>query len=181
MKKEIFIIALILFTGGCSSSKNINKGKKTDISFLESYFDKELIDCLASADSIKAFILNPDIEVKDSTLAYRGFYVVTHPAPTVLNKKQSQKLSKIVFNKNYYYHEKYFKRCTFIPDIGFRFYANNGTYADILIAFYCDEWMFVKDKKYSKNSERPRKKLLSLIQEIFLDDEYFKRISGNKK
>ena len=148
-----------------------------DVSFLELYFDKKTVDVLKKIRNVESYLLNPELKHKDS--ASFNNYTVIKP-PIKLTETQVTELQKILMNENNYQQDKIVKNCTFLPDVGFRCYANDSTFVDILVAFYCDDWLFASGKKqYNKDCSKARKSLVYLAKDIYTNDNYIQKLSDN--
>lgn len=133
---------------------------------------------LLEADSVVAFLLDPEGSNNAGNGKFNGFPLVNEPKKLTL--AQSNYLRQLISNPAYYPESSFIKNCTFLPDVGFRFYGKHNkktNHADLLIAFYCDDWLFTDGtKKITKDSKSARMELLRFIQQIFPGDEYLKKI-----
>ena len=81
-----------------------------------------------------------------------------------------QELSSIIDNPNTYFRYEVPPDCLFRPGVAFRF-KDKKTKVDLLVCFSCSELRYYMDGKVVGQSFFQSKKLLSLVKELFPDDE----------
>tara|TARA_Y100000588_G_scaffold135469_1_gene149014 strand:+ start:1365 stop:1751 length:387 start_codon:yes stop_codon:yes gene_type:complete len=81
-----------------------------------------------------------------------------------------QELSSIIDNPNTYFRYEVPPDCLFRPGVAFRF-KDKRTKVDLLVCFSCSELRYYMDGKVVGQSFFQSKKLLSLVKELFPDDE----------
>jgi len=81
-----------------------------------------------------------------------------------------QELSSIIDNPNTYFRYEVPPDCLFRPGVAFRF-KDKKTKVDLLVCFSCSEFRYYLDGKVVGQSFFQSKKLLSLVKELFPDDE----------
>jgi len=161
MKKMSLLMLTICFTiiTGCMANSN-----------------KKAVSIFKDVKNVESYLLNPELKSTDST-SFHGYTIINPPVQ--LNEKQLSELQNILLNKNNNQQDKFVKSCTFLPDVGFRCYTNDSTFTDILVAFYCDDWMFVSgEKQYLKDCSKARKSLVRLVKDIYKEDNYIQKLSN---
>jgi hypothetical protein len=159
------------------SNSVINKHdmQKFTYGHLEEKFGFEISRNIMESDSVVVYVLDPQKSSFDSARIFNKFLIID--TPVILENQYVVKLTEIINNKNFYKSSQLAKNCTFLPDIGFRFFRNKNYYTDVLIAFYCDEWLFVSGKnQVYADSRLARQQLIELIRTIRPNDEYFKQL-----
>ena len=146
---------------------------------LEQRFGADIAQTILQAGTVSAYVLDPEKAPPAGSNTFNGFAVVQEQEK--LSAPLSKKLLAILSAPKHHLESRLAKNCTFLPDIGFRLLrTENGKsdYVDVLVAFYCDDWMF-KDSngsRYIRDCAPARKELLELVRKIFPGDEYFKRL-----
>ena len=125
-----------------------------------------LKDLEKKVHKVQAFILDPEADVRDSLQSFNGFTVVRQLDSLQLNHQDT--LLKIITDTTNYPIIKSVKNCTFLPDVGYRLYRMDSTFTDLLIAFYCNDWMFIRaDKRVIRDCQKARQALLKVTRQIF--------------
>ncbi|MCC6461241.1 MAG: hypothetical protein IT260_12270 [Saprospiraceae bacterium] len=150
---------------------------------LEQRFGAALAQNILQAGTVSVFALDPEKKPSDSSSVFNGFAVVQKQEK--LSAPLRKKLIDIINNPNNHVESRLAKNCTFLPDIGFRFSrVENGktAYSDVLVAFYCDDWMFRDGaNRQIRDCAVARKELLELARKIFPGDAYFKQLPLRNK
>ena len=162
----VVIISIITLSSKCNTG---NKEGSNNMNF------NKVSEQLATTDKISVFLLNPKKKVTDGTNSFCNYLVIDEIINIDIEKREI--LKKIILSKDFYSQSDIVKNCTFFPDIGFRFFTKSKT-VDLLIAYYCDEWLIISNKKQIRNDcSKTRKELLQLTKSIFPHDEYIQNIS----
>jgi len=183
--KMAVLLALVcsIFVGCvCASMSNQKSNSKVvepkaGISFLELYFDETMVSTLTDIKKVESYLLNPGLK-DTSALSFHRYSVIN--TPVKLSENQIYLLQDILSNKDNYQQDSIVKSCTFLPDVAFRCYVNDSIFTDILVAYYCDDWLFISEKKqYYKDCSKARKALVYLAKDIYKEDNYIQKLSDN--
>ncbi len=148
-------------------------------SLIKNQFGEKTAKQIKNINTVSAFLLNPEKESEDTTRLFNGFFVVDK-VPKLQDVEQKL-IMDILQNKKIITDSRLAKNCTFLPDIGFRIYAKDKSYTDILVAFYCNDWLLINnEKRVITDCQSIRKELLELATKTFPEDEYLRSISPEK-
>ena len=166
MKIKILILMIFSLTVSLKQCDK-NSNKKMDI--------KTIKEDLIKAEKVSVFLLNPEQKPNNDEEAFCNFTIVDKIEN--LDTKNRKTLYKIITSNDFYTNSETVKNCTFLPDIGFRIYMEKNKTVDLLIAFYCDEWLLkIKDDEIISDFSKIRSDLLELSKNIFPSDDYLKKI-----
>lgn len=135
------------------------------------------VDNILRSTVFRAYLLNPMVDTASGSESFRGYSVVAasdslavradNPLLASLRTMRSVPCDTLVSN------------CTFLPDLAFRLRLPNGQLADVLIAFYCDEWRICYNERvYQASCPAVRNALLKYAQGLFPKDEYVRRLGS---
>ena len=96
-------------------------------------------------------------------------YAITSDA-AALNSDSRKELSSIIEDHDTYFRHSIPIDCSFRPGVAFRF-QDKKTNVDLLVCFSCNELRYYLDEKVVGQSFFKSKKLLSMVKELFPDDE----------
>ncbi|MEO1410570.1 MAG: hypothetical protein AAFW73_11865 [Bacteroidota bacterium] len=145
------------------------------LDYLKANFGAKIAERMVAADSISAFLLNPEESSNDSSKLFNGYLIVDRVEQ--LESPKQQLLLDLLKGKEIKVAGAQLKNCTFLPDVGFRLHVEKEQYTDLLIAFYCDDWLLINANKQVRTDCRLlRPDLLSVARESFPDDAYLRSI-----
>ena len=125
--------------------------------------DNVFFNGISECDSATAYLLYPESSDTAPALVFRAFEVIGRPQK--LNKFHKEEFSLIIREPSK--PNDLIISCTFLPDIGFRFFKDKQE-TDVLIAFYCDEWLFAKDSVMNSGScSHVHQELVRLSKRLF--------------
>lgn len=151
------------------------KNMETVYDYLQKQLSTSIAEQLINTDTISAFLLNPEEETNDTTNLFNGFLIIDKVSQ--LKEKEQKSMTDIIKNKKIQIDSTLVNNCTFLPDIGFRFYNENKSHTDILIAFYCNDWLFINNEtRIIMDCEPIRKDLLDLAKNSFPNDKYLNNL-----
>lgn len=118
---------------------------------------------IQNADSVHILLLNPELKDKNG---FNGYKILKQKA--YLSPKQLTYFVNILSDSLNFVKSKEAKNCTFLPDIGIKFYSQENKDLEVLIATYCDVInLHYKDSTYSFSCDKTHKQNEKILKEVF--------------
>jgi len=158
MKQHLILLIVLLLAVCCNFFRPCHKAH-IGLNLGSNIF----IDSMLGSDSVIAYLLDPESLDTTPKLALREFEVIMPPVK--LSKFDKEQMFQFI--QEPIYVDSLISSCTFLPDIGFKFFKDKKE-TDLLIAFYCDEWFFANDRiSEISTCTHVRLKLITLSKSLF--------------
>ncbi|MEI7582751.1 hypothetical protein [Runella sp.] len=149
----------------------VGKDTSTPSAAIVVFLGSPLIDIIQHADSVKAFVLNPQ---SDQEPKLEGFTITQKPL--LLSKYQIIQLRRIINTQRNWVLDKTDKLCPFVPTLGFEFICR-GEDVKMLVCLECNMWRFIhRDSSKTEDCDPAHQIWLTFARGIFPNEISYKSI-----
>ncbi|MDD6002276.1 MAG: hypothetical protein PUC50_08840 [Bacteroidales bacterium] len=156
------------FVANLSYSKLSDKTDSSDI--METALPESIRTIIHDADSLHWYILDP-IEISDDkNKLFNGWLILRQT-----EEANTSSIKDFFSTPSNYPQGNLIKDCTFLPDLGIRFYGKDKLTVDIMFSFYCNECSVTDGKQiFQTDCTQIRKAVLVYAKSVFPNDRYIR-------